>query len=253
MKILINVFAILIFISSLVAGKMYWNHQLDKQFEKKPTRVSAAETKKDMQAETKNLPESIVKKLEKAKKTGNPVKLVIVGSAPEKDVETWGTLLKDKVEDTYGTDLINVELYEYKQMNTLQFVKTKTYEEITKAKPDILLFEPFLLNDNGVVGINNTVDNLDVIMNHIKSENKDLVTIFQPSAPVYQAQNYPNDVKALETFAKENGYEFVNHWSAWPDYNEEDILKYLADENGQPNEEGEKVWFKFLSEYFTNS
>ncbi|MFB4321697.1 SGNH/GDSL hydrolase family protein, partial [Priestia sp. BR_2] len=97
MKILINVFAILIFISSLVAGKMYWNHQLDKQFETKPTRVGAAETKKDMQSETKNLPESIVKKLEKAKKTGNPVKLVIVGSAPEKDVKTWGALLKDKV------------------------------------------------------------------------------------------------------------------------------------------------------------
>lgn len=72
MKILINVFAILIFISSLVAGKMYWNHQLDKQFESKPTRVSAVETEKDMQTETKNLPESIVKKLENAKKKEIP-------------------------------------------------------------------------------------------------------------------------------------------------------------------------------------
>ncbi|MDE8675335.1 SGNH/GDSL hydrolase family protein [Priestia aryabhattai] len=253
MKILINVFAILIFISSLVAGKMYWNHQLDKQFESKPTRVSAAETEKDMQTETKNLPESIVKKLEKAKETGNPVKLVIVGSAPEKDVKTWGSLLKEKVEDTYGTDLINVELYEYKQMNTLQFVKTKTYEEITKAKPDILLFEPFLLNDNGVVGIDNTLENLDVVMKHIEAENKNLVTIFQPSAPVYEAKNYPNDVKALEDFSKENGYEFVNHWKSWPDYNSKEITEYLTDVPGQPNEKGEQVWAGFLIHYFTNN
>ncbi len=66
-----------------------------------------------------------------------------------------------------------------------------------------------------VCGITNTLDNLDVIMSHITEADKDLVTILQPSQPIYNASNYPKEAEALGEFAgRTNGYEYVNHWSA---------------------------------------
>ena len=127
------------------------------------------------------------------------------------------------------------------------------YKDIMKEKPDVLLFEPFLLNDNGVVGITNTLDNLDVIMSHITEADKDLVTILQPSQPIYNATNYPKEAEALGEFAKTNGYEYVNHWSAWPDYKSEKILDYLVEKQRVPTAKGNKAWSSYLEEYFTAS
>ncbi|WP_258523593.1 SGNH/GDSL hydrolase family protein [Priestia megaterium] len=148
---------------------------------------------------------------------------------------------------------MDTQVYEYSDMTTLKFINNGTYKQILDEKPDVLLFEPFLLNDNGVVGIDNTLENINVIISHLKDQNSDLVTILQPSAPVYKAENYPNDVKALEKFSKENGYEYLNHWTIWPDYRSKDILTFLATTPGQPNDDGEKRWAKYLKTYFTNS
>lgn len=258
MKIWINILAVMVFIAAISAGKVYWNDKVSKQSVSRPTKVEASSDASNAEATWKehaqNLPKSIKTKLQKAEQTKTPLKLVIVGSAPHEEVKaTWGKLLKKKIEDTYGSSLIQVEVREYKDMTTLQFIKSDTYKEIAKGSPDVLLFEPFLLNDNGVVGIENTLDNVDIILTYLKHQNEQLVTILQPSAPVYKANNYPSDAKALEEFAKENDYEYINHWKAWPDYQSEKISAYLTQAPGQPNDKGEQLWAQYLEQYFTNS
>ncbi|MEH7605096.1 SGNH/GDSL hydrolase family protein [Priestia megaterium] len=257
MKIWVNVLALLVLIASLVAGKMYWNHQASEQSAVRPTKIEGSSYTKGEEASWKeyaqNLPKLVIAKIEQAEKTKKPMKLVIVGSAPKEKVQkTWGTLLKENLKSTYGEDLMDTQVYEYTDMTTLKFINNGTYKQILDEKPDVLLFEPFLLNDNGVVGINNTLENINIIMSHLKEQNSELVTILQPSAPVYKAENYPNDVKALEEFSKENGYEYLNHWNAWPDYRSKDILTFLGKIPGQPNNNGEKLWSKYLETYFTN-
>ncbi len=258
MKIWVNVLALLVLIASLVAGKMYWNHQASEQSAVRPTKIEGSSYTEGEEASWKkyaqNLPKSVIAKIEQAEKTQKPIKLIIVGSAPKEKVDkTWGALLKESLQSTYGEDLITTEVYEYTDMTTLEFVKDEAYKQISNEKPDILLFEPFLLNDNGVVGINNTLENITVIMSRLKEKNSELVTILQPSAPVYKAENYPNDVKALEKFSKENGYEYLNHWNVWPDYRSKDILTFLGETSGQPNDKGEQLWAQYLEGYFINS
>ncbi len=257
MKIWVNVLALLVLIASLVAGKMYWNHQASEQSAVRPNKIEGSSYTEGEEASWKeyaqNLPKSVIAKIEQAEKTKKPMKLVIVGSAPKEKVQkTWGTLLKENLKSTYGEDLMDTQIYEYRDMTTLQFINNGTYKQILDEKPDVLLFEPFLLNDNGVVGIDNTLENITVIISHLKDQNSELVTILQPSAPVYKAENYPNDVKALEEFSKENGYEYLNHWNVWPDYRSKDILAFLGGIPGQPNSDGEKLWAKCLETYFTN-
>ncbi|MCI4620635.1 SGNH/GDSL hydrolase family protein [Priestia megaterium] len=216
MKIWINILAVFVFVAALVTGKMYWNNEISEQSPSRPTKIGDSSKMGDGEGTWKqhaqNLPKAVTEKIQLAEDTQKPMKLVIVATAPTEAVQaTWPALLKKKIEETYGSSLIDIEVHEYKDMTTLQFIKNDTYKEISNTKPDVLLFEPFLLNDNGVVGINNTLENIKVIMRHIEKQNSNLVTILQPSAPVYKANNYPNDGKALEQFAKENSYEYINH------------------------------------------
>ncbi|MCM3253628.1 SGNH/GDSL hydrolase family protein [Priestia aryabhattai] len=258
MKIWVNILAIIVFIAAIAAGKMYWNNKVSEQSVSAPTKVETSSNKNESENTWKehaqNLPKSVKARLQNAKQTETPLKLVIVGSASQEQVKaTWAELLKKEIEDSYGSSLINVEVHEYKNMTTLQFIKSGDYKEIADVQPDVLLFEPFLLNDNGVVGIENTLENINIILTYVKEQNEQVITILQPSAPVYKANNYPNDTEALKQFAKENGYDYINHWTAWPDYRSEGILNYLTKTHGQPNDDGEKLWAQYLENYFTNS
>ncbi|TYR78841.1 SGNH/GDSL hydrolase family protein [Priestia megaterium] len=256
MKVIVNVMAAVALIATIVAGKLYWNYQTPERAEV-ATSASASSSKArggSWEDYASNLPEGVVEKLADASETGEPMKLVIVGSqSTSKGENGWPALLTEKLDEAYGEALVDVEVYEYKEMNTLDFVRSDTYEDIVKAQPDVLLFEPFLLNDNGVVGIKNTLENLDVIMTHVTDEVEDVVTILQPSQPIYNAVNYPVEVEELASFAKENNYEFVNHWEAWPDYKSEEILDYLSEDQRQPNKKGHETWAEFLTEYFVAS
>ncbi|MGG0590891.1 SGNH/GDSL hydrolase family protein [Priestia megaterium] len=255
MKIFVNICAAVVFIVTIVAGKMYWNYQTSAEASSTSTLSNSASkvSSKNWEDYAENLPESVKEKLEKAEASGKPMKLLIVGSqSTSTDPKAWPEMLKQTLNHTYGS-LVETSVLEYKDETTLDFVRNQDYKDIIKEKPDVLLFEPFLLNDNGVVGITNTLDNLNVIMSHITAADKDLVTILQPSQPIYNATNYPKEAEALGEYAKVNGYEYVNHWSAWPDYKSEKVLDYLVEKQRVPTAKGNKAWSSYLEKYFTAS
>jgi hypothetical protein len=259
MKVMVNIIAIIVLIGTIIGGKFYWNKQTSAGTSKlvetavASNEMSSKTKNRSWEEYTKNLPKSVVAKLKEAEKSGKPMNLLIVGSqATSTDLTGWPAMLKETLKNTYGS-LINVKVLEYKDTTTLDFVRNKEYEDIIKEKPDVLLFEPFLLNDNGIVGITNTLDNLNVIMSHLTNSNSNLVTILQPSQPIYNASNYPKEADALKDFAEEKGYEYLNHWSAWPDYRSDKILDYLIQKQHVPAKKGNKAWASYLKEYFTAS
>ncbi|MGN7228719.1 SGNH/GDSL hydrolase family protein [Priestia megaterium] len=256
MKVWINIIAVITLVATIVAGKMYWNQRIEAEGMARPTQVSslsASASSNNWKSNTKNLPASLIEKLEKAEQTGKPVKLVIVGSQDTSTASNaWPAQLGKKLNDTYGS-AVEVEVQEYKDKNSLEFVREKLYEKVIEAKPDVLLFEPFLANDNGTVGITNTLDNINLIMTYINENVDDLVTIIQPSHPIYHAINYPKEAEQLKAFAKKHDYEYINHWSEWPDSNSESLLSYLTESKTAPSEKGNKAWAKALELYFTNS
>ncbi|MDG0030645.1 SGNH/GDSL hydrolase family protein [Priestia sp. Y58] len=256
MKVWINIIAIITLIATIVVGKMYWSEKVEAEGAARPTAVGSSSvpaSSNDWKSYTKNLPTSIVEKLEKAKKTGKPIKLLVVGSQDTStDSGAWPAQLEKKLNDTYGS-AVEVEVQEYKDKNSLEFIREKLYEKVIEVKPDILLFEPFLANDNGTVGITNTLDNISLIMTHINENVDDLVTIIQPSHPIYHATNYPKEAEQLKAFAKKNEYEYINHWSQWPNSDSESLLNYLTADKTAPSEKGNTAWAKALEIYFTNS
>ncbi len=126
-------------------------------------------------------------------------------------------------------------------------------EDISKQKPDILLLEPFSYNDNGNVGLDNTLLNLKVILSDIKQTSPEAVIYMQPSHPIYNAIFYPKEVDALREFAEEKDLTYLDHWTNWPDGKDEKMKTLLTEDQQTPNVEGNKVWAEYLASYFINT
>lgn len=256
MKAFITIFAALVLIGTVVAGKIHWNREAVNQ--SSHSAVAATETsgteEDSWKQHTANLPKAVVQKLEQAKTSGKPMKLVIVGSQATSEYDSaWPAKLEKALRKAYGQDAVDVKVLSYPDYTTLSFVEQDAYKDVVREKPDVLLFEPFLFNDNGVVGITHTLENLDVIMTDINKEVKGMVTILQPSQPIYHAVNYPKEEKELQAFAKEKGFEYANHWKAWPDAQSDKLLDYLSNEKRKPTQKGNDVWSQYLQTYFTGS
>lgn len=256
MKVWINIIAILAFIGTLVVGKMYWNEKTSAETTNKPIEVastSKVNSKENWKDYTKNLSRDISEKLTEAEKAGTPLKVLMVGSQDTStDSNAWPALMEKELLNTYGSNLVDIEVQEYAGMTTLEFIRSEAYTSIIKSQPDVLIFEPFLANDNGVVGITNTLENISIIMARVEKEVDGLTTIIQPSHPIYNAVNYPKEASQLEAFADEQGYAYVNHWTKWPEASSDELLNYLTEEKDAPSNQGNKAWAEAMVSYWVS-
>ncbi|MEK5444566.1 SGNH/GDSL hydrolase family protein [Fredinandcohnia sp. FSL W7-1320] len=264
MKKILVLVVIVLSIATVVTGKIHWNNKLQAtaktaQAEKPDEQLITAvdenqedENKiKTVKKRSKNLPVEIQTKLVEAAQTGIPINFIIAGSDSTPEGPTaWPTLLKESLEDTYGKDILTITIKEIADKTSTQVVQEELYREIIDLSPDILLFEPFMLYDNGnVVPLERRLDNITEILGTIKEEVPKVSILIQPANPLHNARYYPIEVNKLEVYAKENNYPYLNHWEAWPDYQSDEIIEYLK-ENGAPSEKGHKLWADYLSKYF---
>ena len=149
--------------------------------------------------------------------------------------------------ETFG-DTISVSTFSY-DVTSAEFVEQDMQADLVKKQPDLVLFEPFTLKDNGEVEINDSLANVSSIMNAVQSESPDTVFILQPPHPLYNATFYPIQVERLKNYAKSEGIVYLNHWEAWPDYNTEEINDYLLEDQSGPSTMGHVVWAKYVTDY----
>ena len=135
-------------------------------------------------------------------------------------------------------------------MTTADADRQRIAADWAKDKPDLVLLEPFLLNDNGVVMIDDTLAHIQSIIDQLKSAAPNAVVILQPPNPIYNATYYPRQVERLEAFANENGYPYLNHWPAWLDDQSEELNRYVDPQTDLPTAEGAKVWANALAKRF---
>ena len=74
-------------------------------------------------------------------------------------------------------------------------------EEVIAAKPDMIIFEPFTLKDNGEVAIDDSLENTATTLAAITESLPETEVILQPPHPLYNATYYPRQVEALAGFA----------------------------------------------------
>ncbi|MFT4499922.1 SGNH/GDSL hydrolase family protein [Bacillus cereus] len=260
-----------LFVASIVSGKLYWNKKIanatgqTSEVTKTKAEVKDSGAKKEEKKEekkqdakssfneayAKNLPDAVKEKLKKAAEDKKAVNLVIVGDeASSSEKGAWAAKLTTNLETAYGKGLWNVTVKEYKGESTEELITNKRDKEIVKENPDVILFEPPFITDNGKSGNGNSVANTQKFVQALSTSAKGATIMIQPSNPVYGAKNYPKAIEALKQFATQNGYTYVNHWEAWPDAFTKAILPYLQEEFGFPSAKGHEVWAKYVTDYF---
>ncbi|OAT80894.1 hypothetical protein A6P54_12870 [Bacillus sp. MKU004] len=261
-KVLISCMCILT-LSIFLIGKNYWNEQIEFMVVSASTVADAISASAETQVDRDVNEKVKVKKLDKLltlpsvlkptfiEKINNnkPVNMLILSSHTfSGDEAGWPGLLKGKLEEIYSNSLIKTTKKELAGKTSEQILSENLYKELAGTKPDILLVEPFLLNDGGEIQMKGSLENLDKILGEFQKQNPDIQILLQPSNP-YVGVEYEKDLKEYSIY---HGYIYLNHWAVWPDKESEELKDYLTDEN-QPNAKGNEVWAQYLIDYFVRS
>ncbi len=178
------------------------------------------------------------------------IQMLIVGSTVMNDGSPgYGQQLSEALTNTYGS-LFEITLSPW-DVTSEKFVETHIEEIAWDTEYDLVLMEPFTLNNNGLVTIEDEHDHILAVQERAREEVEDTIVMLQPPHPFYQAQFYLTQVRALETFANDNDIPYINHWTDWPATDDVAITEFLTEDNS-PNSDGANLWSSFLSSYFTS-
>ncbi|KYD19065.1 SGNH/GDSL hydrolase family protein [Saccharococcus caldoxylosilyticus] len=254
-NVLLAVLLVISCTSFIVAGHLYWQKKIDNTVRQAVTEATEFQVTHEQEAKrmayAKKLPAEVQAKIKRAIETNRPLRLVIAGSeATPASKDGWPALFEQQLDATYGNKVFQVVVKEYKGMTTKQAIEENIAGQLIKEKPDIVLWEPFLLNNNGVININDTFQHIDAIIQTITDKLPDVTILLQPPHPIYNATYYPEQVKQFQAFAKEKGYIYIDHWKAWPDYKSNELNKYVDPDTDLPTKDGQKRWADFLADYF---
>ncbi|SDN03535.1 hypothetical protein SAMN04488137_3180 [Fictibacillus solisalsi] len=208
-------------------------------------------TMPDVSALTKNLPKNAQAVITEKIMAGETVKVGAIGSETTSGEESWGRLFRQKLQSAYGKERIEFLPQGFNNEWSITVVKNKKYQPLLDQNLDILLIEPFLLNDNGKINIRDTLASLDILLADVKRANSDTVVFLQPPNPIYKPRFYLDQVNQLTQFAKEKEIAYIDHWSAWPDQESEELKMYVNTENHQPTKKGQQLWADDLAILFT--
>ncbi|MCA1055191.1 SGNH/GDSL hydrolase family protein [Rossellomorea aquimaris] len=241
----------LICIAFLFIGNKHWDERIAGvpalSEGKTAEEPSAAAEENNVRPQLSNWPEHAQQRFMNAIEEERDYKVAIIGStALGKGEDGWSEQLKENLTVTFNE--LDIRIYE-SETTSVQFMNDAVYGEILEYGPDLVLFEPFTLVNN--LNLVPYERNHEVIMgfyNNLKSANGDVELILQPSYPLAGATIYPKQVEKLKEFAEENGFTFLDHWTAWPEA--EELGDYLTDSNESPNDKGHELWAGFLKDYF---
>ncbi|WP_064093153.1 SGNH/GDSL hydrolase family protein [Rossellomorea aquimaris] len=242
----------------LILGNMYWQEKTAvSSYKASPTEPSEEpSSSEEDRSEEKDSdvdlfakwPEKAQADFKAARESGETYKLAIVGSpALGKGENGWSEQLKASLEENYGKTL-DVKIFQNDTIS-INFIVDEGSDEVIAYAPDMVLYEPFSLNDNSrgvLVGDNH--DSIDVFLSDLREVNEDVVLLLQPTHPLYRANYYPGQVEELKVFAEESKITYLDHWEAWPE--DESLLDLLLESKAAPSEEGHRVWAEYLKNYF---
>lgn len=205
----------------------------------------------DLKNYSENSDSSIKKLFKDRLQNSQQVQMLILGStAMDQGGEGYASLLEKSFQETYG-EFITITSQSF-DSTSADFI-SKHLNEVKWDKPyDLVLLEPFILNDNGLVPTEEEFQYIEQIKEKVRGQIKDAVVVLQPSFPIFGTSYYETNVASLKSFAKEHSFPYVNHWEEWPSSSDTDLKSYLTGDNEQPNERGTKLWAQSLSKYFTN-
>lgn len=200
-----------------------------------------------------NWPTQAINRLQQTQSDKTSFNILFVGS-PTIGSESDGTfkIVKDKMIETFGEKNIDLTLKTF-DLSSSQFIKNNYHEEIAAEAADLVVIEPFILMDNGLVEISDSLENLSILIEAIHAKNPETSIIIQPSNPLHNAKYYPIQVEAVKEYAAQNQLTYLDHWTAWPDQKSDEMIEYLLPEQSYPSDKGIQVWSEYLLNYFISN
>ncbi|MFC0272248.1 SGNH/GDSL hydrolase family protein [Metabacillus herbersteinensis] len=262
MKNLLVLLTIILCAGTIVLGNFHWKSKISAEGEKAATsgktevEIDKTEEKnkgfEEIELYMSNLPKEIQNKIKSSYEKKKPLHLVIYGSeSTSKDPGAWPDLLKQELNSTYGKDTFEVTVLSEEGKTTSDTVNEELYEVVNELQADIILYEPAMLKDNSqLVGTDNTLENIDIILESWSARNENVTILIQPPHPLYNAKFYPKEVEKLREHAEQNDLIYLNHWENWPEIDNEELRGLVTEERNKPSQLGNEVWAGYLGEYF---
>ncbi|WP_223701271.1 SGNH/GDSL hydrolase family protein [Sutcliffiella deserti] len=197
-----------------------------------------------------SLPEEVISYIEEADSQGKTIELLIIGS----EVNTmgnnpWTEIFQLKMEEAYE-ELFHITVKEIPYGTSQQVVNEQLHME-DSGTPDLIILEPFLLNDNDVAyPFEQSLENVQTMIKDFRDLNPEVFVFLQPAHPLPGAVFYPQDMKKFQEFALEQGYPYIDHWTNWPLDNESEMAEHLLAGSIAPNELGHKLWSEYIVDLF---
>lgn len=174
-------------------------------------------------------------------------------SSPEKK---WHHLLNRYLVSLNGLDQVKVQSNGFPGYSTEMIVFKHYEDKIIEAKPDIVLFETFVLNDHGQsIPLQKTKDNLDFMIKKIKENLPNTKIIILSPNP--KADTNPNGIGAqykeyvdlTAEVAHSHQLDYMDIYSSFIHTNLD--LNALLKDGVHPNDLGYQVWFDTVKAYFS--
>ncbi|CAH0346451.1 SGNH/GDSL hydrolase family protein [Bacillus sp. CECT 9360] len=236
---------------TLVFGNVHWKEQIESSVNSSSAAKRNAEDRTEEEkllSYASNWPKESKRLYEKKLQEKKPFTILFAGSkAMAANENGWPVEVKEQLADVYG-DTVTVKVKQF-DLNSMEFVQQNKQQVLIKEKADMIILEPFTLADNGEVNIKDSFDNIRRIIQDVKESKNDTTFILQPPHPLYQATYYPQQVEDLKNFAKENKLAYLDHWTAWPDPNSEEMLSLLAEDRESVNANGHELWAEAIEEF----
>lgn len=245
----------------LVIGNIHWNNREDNpQSNTHPTKDANGEVENkknknqyfsldDYMSFAKSWPESAQKVLEEKLTEKQPFHILLVGSDEIGDQELGLiTPLQEALASKYDK-YVTIDSLTYDGTSS-DYVNNNEYESIIEQKPDMIIMEPFLLNDNGKkLDISITLTNLNQVISATEDALPDVTFVLMPAHPLYNVSFYPMQVSDLQKYADSKDITYWNHWEAWPDIKDPKVQNYYVElgEDSKANEQGFEVWSNYLA------
>ncbi|WP_096156567.1 SGNH/GDSL hydrolase family protein [Bacillus sp. FJAT-45066] len=264
-----NIFVIIVAfvcLGALVFGQIQWNNKLKSAAtatqatinKENTTSVEPVEKEKPIQTEEitpldyarkldSPLRELLVNRIANDKK----VELVIIGSKGLSSIEytVWHEIVEKELDEVYG-NTFTVSVVELEGKRSNEVLHENLHINTITNTPDIILLEPFTINDNGFIAVPRRLSNLETMIQDFQQLNENVLVLLQPSIPIHNARFYPGEEETLREYALEQGYIYLNHWENWPEYTDEEVLNYLNSDRSNPNQIGHDAWAQYIMDYF---
>ncbi|EMR06563.1 hypothetical protein C772_01458 [Bhargavaea cecembensis DSE10] len=172
---------------------------------------------------------------------GEPAQMVVIGSG---EIQGIADRLADAVNEAYG-DFLTVDAFAF-DGTSAEFVEQGVPNLAWTNEYDIVLYEPFTLNNNGIVVIEDEHAHIAQVEERAMEAVQDSAFLITPSHPIENAGYYLTQIDSLKNYAEQQGIPYVDTWNNWP----MDELDSYLDENGVPTEQGLDVWADALIQYF---